>query len=206
LGNDLKLYKYYQIADRIKSGSNVLDIGCGGGGLGEALTGKGCNLIGWDLSPDRTQERGKFYDSLVKKDIEKEEFGQEKYDVIVLADVLEHLTYPEKVLKKSRESLNSGGIVLVSLPNVAYLDNRIGLLKGNWNYTDHGILDQTHLKFFTLFTAEQLLLSAGYRIQEIDPETPSINSVWKSNIFSILSEAWPGLFAIGWVFQVEPVK
>ena len=110
------------------------------------------------------------------------------------------------MLKKSRESLNSGGIVLVSLPNVAYLDNRIGLLKGNWNYTDHGILDQTHLKFFTLFTAEQLLLSAGYRIQEIDPETPSINSVWKSNIFSILSEAWPGLFAIGWVFQVEPVK
>ena len=71
MGNDLKLYKYYQIADRIKSGSNVLDIGCGGGGLGEALTGKGCNLIGWDLSPDRTQERGKFYDSLVKRILRK---------------------------------------------------------------------------------------------------------------------------------------
>jgi len=52
---------------------------------------------------------------------------------------------------------------LVSLPNVAYLDNRLGLLNGKWNYTDEGILDRTHLKFFTLSTAEKLLSAAGFR-------------------------------------------
>lgn len=193
--------KYQQIAERIPSRVSVLDVGCGGGDLGYALKGKGCVVKGLDLKLDRINMNRAFYQSLEEHDIEKLGFGNEQYDVIVFSDVLEHLNDPEKVLTKSRESLKSGGMVLVSLPNVAYLDNRVGLLKGNWNYTDEGILDRTHLKFFTLVTAEQLLLSAGFRVQEIDSEIPVIRSAWKSGIFSMLSEAWPGLFAIGWVFQ-----
>jgi 2-polyprenyl-3-methyl-5-hydroxy-6-metoxy-1,4-benzoquinol methylase len=203
LGNVLKLYKYYQIADRIKPGSAVLDIGCGGGGLGEALSGKDCNLVGWDLSPDRTQERGKFYDSLVKKDIEKEKFGQGKYDVIVLADVLEHLNTPETVLQKIKHLVNPGGSILVSLLNVAYIENRLGLLKGNWDLTDEGILDRTHIRFFTLTSAKMFLLEAGFEVNEIDSEVPTITSAWKSGIFSMLSKAWPGMFAIGGLFQCD---
>ncbi len=179
----------------------MLDIGCGGGGLGEALSGKGCDLVGWDLSPDRTQQRGEFYNSLVKKDVENEEFGQGKYDVIVLADVLEHLNTPETVLQKIRPLLNPGGLILVSLPNVAYIENRLGLLGGNWDYTDEGILDRTHIRFFTLSAAKIFLLEAGFEISEIDSEVPTITSAWKSGVFSMLSKAWPGLFAIGWLFQ-----
>ena len=206
MGNVLRMNKYQQIAKRIVTASRVLDVGCGAGELGRSLNGKQCNLTGYDLKLDRVNANREAYQLLEEHDIEKHGFGSEKYDVIVFSDVLEHLNDPEKVLEKSRESLSSEGMLLVSLPNVAYLDNRIGLLKGNWNYTDEGVLDRTHLKFFTLFTAEQLLVSAGYRIQEIDPEIPVINSAWKSSIFSMLSVAWPGLFAIGWVFYVEPVK
>ena len=195
--------KYQQIAKRITSSSRVLDVGCGTGELGRSLNGNQCNVTGWDLKLDRAHANREAYQLLEEHDIEKQGFGSEKYDVIVFSDVLEHLNDPEKVLEKSRESLNAGGMILVSLPNVAYMDNRVGLLKGNWNYTDAGILDRTHLKFFTLLTAEQLLVSAGFRIQEIEPEIPVIRSAWKSNIFSILSQAWPGLFAIGWVFQVH---
>jgi len=206
LGNVLRMNKYQQIAKRIVTASRVLDVGCGAGDLGRSLNGKQCNVTGWDLKLDRINANCEAYQLLEEHDIETQGFGSEKYDVIVFSDVLEHLSDPEKVLKKSRESLSSGGMLLVSLPNVAYLDNRIGLLQGNWNYIDKGILDRTHLKFFTLFAAEQFLVSAGYRIQEIDPEIPVINSAWKSSIFSMLSKAWPELFAIGWVFHVEPVK
>jgi O-antigen biosynthesis protein len=199
----LKLNKYQQIAKRISSGARVLDVGCGGGDLGFALQGKQCALTGLDLKLDRINANRELYQSLEERNIEKQGLSDEKYDVIVFSDVLEHLNDPEKVLERSRESLQPGGMILVSLPNVAYLDNRLGLLKGNWNYTDDGILDRTHLKFFTLSTAEKLLVSAGFRIQEIDSEIPVIQSVWQSSLFSILSEAWPGLFAIGWVFQAD---
>ena len=126
----------------------------------------------------------------------------EKFDVIVFSDVLEHLIYPEKVLTKSSESLRPGGRVLISLPNVAFLNIRIGLLKGNWNYTNEGILARSHLNFYTLSTAGQLLMSSGFKVQDMEAENPIIHSAWKSVVYSILSKAWPSLFAIGWIFQV----
>ena len=195
--------KYQQIARRVPPKTRVLDVGCGGGDLGSALKEKQCELKGLDLKLDRVDANRDCYQSLEERDIEEQGLGEEKYDVIIFSDVLEHLNNPEIVLEKSRGSLRPGGTVLVSLPNVAYLDNRLGLLNGKWNYTDEGILDRTCLKFFTLLTAEKLLSAAGFRLQEIDPEIPVIKSAWVSRIFMILSEAWPGLFAIGWVFKAD---
>jgi 2-polyprenyl-3-methyl-5-hydroxy-6-metoxy-1,4-benzoquinol methylase len=197
----LKLNKYQQIANRISSGASVLDVGCGSGALGYALKEKGCVLTGIDLKLDRLNGNRDHYQLLEERDIEAQGFKNEKYDVIVFSDVLEHLNDPTNVLKISRDRLSFEGTVLVSLPNVAYLDNRFGLMKGNWNYTDEGILDRTHLKFFTLSTADQLLISAGFKIQGIEPEIPIIRSAWKSGAFALLSKIWPGLFACGWVFQ-----
>ena len=101
--------------------------------------------------------------------------------------------------------MNAGGKVLVSLPNVAYFENRLGLFKGNWNYTDEGILDRTHIRFYTLATARKFLTDAGFNIREMEPEIPIIHSAWKRNLFSFLSKTFPSLFAIGWVFEVEPI-
>lgn len=198
------LDKYQQIANRVPSGVHVLDVGCGGGDLGAALKGKGCALVGLDLKLDRIDANRECYQSVSEHNIETQGFGDEKFDAIVFSDVLEHLNDPERILKQCYESLKPGGKVLVSLPNVAYLDNRIGLLRGNWDYTDEGILDRTHLKFFTLTTAEQLLVNAGFRVHQTEPEVPVIRSVWKSILFSALSKIWPGLFAVGWVFETEP--
>lgn len=198
--------KYQQIAGRIPSACRVLDVGCGGGDLGYILKEKNCEITGWDLKLDRINANRDFYKTLEERNIEVQGFGNEKYEVIIFSDVLEHLNDPETVLKKSRESLMPKGTILVSLPNVAYLDNRLGLLKGNWNYTDDGILDRTHLKFFTLSTAKQLLVSAGFKINDWEPEIPVIRSSWKSGLFSTLSKSFPGLFAIGWVFQCHDLQ
>ena len=195
------MIKHQQIARKVPPASRVLDVGCGLGDLGRSLNGKQCNVTGWDLKLDRINANREFYQSLEELDIEKQGFGNEKYDVVVFSDVLEHLIDPEKVLTKSRESLRPGGMVLISLPNVAYLGIRLGLLKGNWNYTDEGILARSHLRFFTLSTTEQLLMSSGFRVQDMEPEIPIIHSAWKPVVYSILSKAWPSLFAIGWIFQ-----
>ena len=198
--------KHQQIARKVPPGSRVLDVGCGPGDLGCSLAGKQCHVTGWDLELDRINANRKFYHSLEELDIEKQGFGNEKFDVMVFSDVLEHLIYPEKVLTKSSESLRPGGRVLISLPNVAFLDIRIGLLKGNWNYTNEGILARSHLKFYTLSTAGQLLMSSGFKVQDMEAEIPIIHSAWKSVVYSILSKAWPSLFATGWIFQGNNLK
>jgi len=125
---------------------------------------------------------------------------------VVFSDVLEHLHEAGEMLRQSRENLNAGGRVLISLPNVAYIENRLRLFKGDWNYTDDGILDRTHIRFYTLATARKFITDAGFMIQEMGPEIPIISSSWKRNLFLFLSKNIPSLFAIGWVFEVEPAS
>ena len=94
----------------------------------------------------------------------------------------------------------------MSIPKVAYLENRFGLFKGYWNYTDEGILDRTHIQFCKLETARKFLTDAGgFAIREMEPEIPIIHSARKRNSFSFLSRNFTSLFAIGWVFEVEPI-
>jgi 2-polyprenyl-3-methyl-5-hydroxy-6-metoxy-1,4-benzoquinol methylase len=197
--------KYQQIARRVIPSSRVFDVGCGGGDLGCFLKEKSCIVTGWDQKLDRIHKNAEFYKLLEERDVEKEGLGNEKYDAVVFSDVLEHLYDAGKVLQQSRDLLNVGGKVLVSLPNVAYFENRLGLFKGDWNYTDEGILDRTHIRFYTLASARNFLTDAGFTIREMEPEIPIIHSAWKRNLFSFLSKNFPSLFAIGWIFEMEPI-
>jgi hypothetical protein len=95
--------------------------------------------------------------------------------------------------------------VLVSLPNVASFEKPLGFFKGNWNYTNEGILDRTHIRFYTLAMAIKFLTDAGFAIRKMEPEIPIIHSASKRNLFSLLSRNFPSSFAIGWVFEAEPI-
>jgi 2-polyprenyl-3-methyl-5-hydroxy-6-metoxy-1,4-benzoquinol methylase len=88
-----------------------------------------------------------------------------KFDIIVFGDILEHLIYPEKILSYFVNThLNDDGIVIISLPNIAHISVRLSLLLGNFNYTEAGILDRTHLHFYTSKTAQQFIASCNLAI------------------------------------------
>lgn len=195
--------KFQQIANRVPNSIRVLDVGCGSGVLGRYLDGKQCDLTGWDLKLKNSMDYEKFYTSMSERNVEKEGLGNEKYDAVIFSDVLEHLYEGGKVLRQSRDILNASGKVLVSLPNVVYFENRLKVLGGNWDYTQTGILDHTHIRFYTLDTARKFLTDAGFTIREMEPEIPIIDSPWKRNLFSFLSKTFPSLFAIGWLFELE---
>ena len=125
------------------------------------------------------------------------------YDVVVFSDVLEHLASAESVLRKTNAILAYGGRVIISLPNVAFFLNRWNLLRGRWDYADEGILDRTHLKFFNLLTSKRLIENTGYQIHKIIPQIPVIHSPVKHAIFNLFMARWPGIFAIGWVFEAS---
>lgn len=183
------------VAKVIPSGSLCLDIGCWNGNLGKYLVQKKrCVVDGVDAIPSILEEaRSNGYEDTYLMNLNTELFQTrtitKKYDVIIFADVLEHLVQPEKVLQFFLQFLKSDGCVVVSLPNVAFIVNRLRLLFGNWEYRDFGTLDKTHLRFYTLQSSRNLLESTGLKVVKFRPY----------NQFGILRyfdpPLLPGLFA-----------
>ena len=149
-------------------GHDVLDVGCGEGFLAERIQQMGNHVTGIDVLPQAKQQDS--FDQYVSADLEHgidpdtPELRGREFDKVLLLDVLEHLRRPEKLLEDCRCFLKQNGHLIVSLPNVANITVRLMLLFGRFNYTERGILDKTHLRFFTRRTARQLLESNGYRV------------------------------------------
>lgn len=149
--------------------SSVLDVGCGTGALGEKLKQKGCKIDGVEYSKESADIAKTKIDEVFICNIETDiPQTKKKYDVLIFADVLEHLRNPEKVLKNFLSLLKKEGSVIISLPNIANWSIRIKLLFGRFNYTKTGILDETHLHFYTIKSAKKMISHAELRVEKID--------------------------------------
>lgn len=164
--NTARFGTHYLIAQELGSGNNILDVGCNKGYL--KLLARDNDFYGIDLSSDDlSQAQRQGYKKVFKLDLNnyKSFKSKEKYEVIVFADILEHLLFPEKVLRFFVEHfLKKGGKIIISVPNIAHITVRLNLLKGSFVYTKSGILDRTHLHLYTLQTAGELISSSGLEI------------------------------------------
>lgn len=148
----------------------VLDVGCASGFLRNFLPGSEFQFIGIERDPDLVQQARQTYDEVYQADLTSslDLPLPEDLDAIVFADVLEHLPYPEVVLATLlKRYVKPGTPVIISLPNVAHLYMRLSLLLGRFEYADRGILDRTHLRFYTLRSAQQLCSECDIHIQSI---------------------------------------
>ncbi|MBJ6801184.1 glycosyltransferase [Geomonas propionica] len=150
----------------------VLDVGCAAGRLGLALKKRqGAEVWGIEPAPEAARAAQAVLDRVLAGSVEEALPGlpQDYFDSIVAADVLEHLVDPERVLRELAAKLSPGGEVIVSLPNVRHWSVLKELLEGNWEYRDAGILDRTHLRFFTRNSALALFDRAGYAVTSVAP-------------------------------------
>jgi len=156
----------------ISPGSKVLDLGCWAGRLGEKLIKeKNCEVYGVDINKKAIELAKKRLSKAFLIDLNKEKelpklFNNEKFDYIVLVEVLEHLINPEKLLIKVKKLLKNDGKILISVPNIANWEIRLKLLFGSFDYEEQGILDETHLRFFTRKSIQHLLISLGFNIEQ----------------------------------------
>jgi 2-polyprenyl-3-methyl-5-hydroxy-6-metoxy-1,4-benzoquinol methylase len=154
-----------------KNAPTVLDIGCNAGFFGEQLMEKkNAQVDGIDINEEALEKAKIVYRKIFKRDLydSKLDIGEEQYDYIIFSDILEHLPRPDLILKDAKKYLKNGGRVIITLPNVARLEIRIGLLLGKFDYAP-GILSHDHLRFFTKKSARRMIEECGYEIKKIIP-------------------------------------
>ncbi|HEY4908023.1 MAG TPA: class I SAM-dependent methyltransferase [Methylomirabilota bacterium] len=149
-------------------GRRALDVGAADGFLAELLTRQGWQVTALERDPAQAAKaRGRCHDVIIADLDEAAPRLEGVFDAIVYGDVLEHLADPLPVLVALNRSLAPGGRVIVSVPNVAHLWVRLSLLLGRWEYADRGILDRTHVRFFTRRSFARLLGDAGLDLEEL---------------------------------------
>jgi len=203
---------------------SALDVGCGRGHLLRELELHGWKSIGIDSNESDIATCIAHGYEAVRLDVTTGNLTcLGKFDLIVLGDVLEHLPDPSSVIRGLHSLLNPGAKILVSVPNVAHISVRLQLLFGRFSYQHRGILDHTHLRFFTRRTLTELLLNSGYIVREVAKSAVPLELVWPDLVkFRVgrvilrlndrLPSLWSGGFAYQYIvvasskFQVDPAK
>ncbi|MFT3817633.1 MAG: methyltransferase domain-containing protein [Rubrivivax sp.] len=161
------------LAGLVAPGSRVLDLGTGSGSLGRLLRQRGCRVDGVTLNAAEREAAQDGYERLELLDLEQpgwaQRFAAGAYDYVVCADVLEHLREPERVLQACRGLLRADGWLLASVPNVAYAGMVLELMHGDWKYGPEGLLDRTHLRFYTRRSFTRVLQSEGWQVERVEP-------------------------------------
>ena len=218
---EFKPFKYsshYWILNALceeKEHVKILDVGTASGYLGKIWRRSGHYVAGIEYDAAMAEKAREHYDAFQVADIESFIFPYwHEFDYIVFADVLEHLRDPAAVLRRCIPGLKESGKIIISVPNIANWIIRLGLLFGKFDYMDRGILDRTHLRFFTLRSLKQLMNEVSCEILEAIPTPLPVQLVFpftESKVFTPLHEAhyvltrcWKTFFAYQFVIIAAP--
>lgn len=214
---DSKYSSHYYFQLFAGNNNDILDIGCGEGFFAERLAQTENRVVGVDILPEIKQRNSllQYFQADLDQGLDSviEQIDNRKFDKVLLQDVLEHLRYPEVILRDCAKALKPNGQVVVSVPNIANITVRLSLLFGKFEYTDRGILDKTHLRFFTQKTAGRMLEECGYEIQhslmsivpiELLVGISAHNFLMRaiSNILNVLTRLFPTLLGYQCIFVV----
>jgi 2-polyprenyl-3-methyl-5-hydroxy-6-metoxy-1,4-benzoquinol methylase len=162
---------FVELLKMVGTGKRVLEVGPGSGHVTHQLTQQGCRVTCVEKDKTMAEMAQSFCDHMIVGDIESDtierQFSTEQFDVVTFGDVLEHLRDPSEVLIKVKPLIGRTGYVVASIPNVAHRSLRLSLLFGEFDYGDIGLLDRTHLRFFTIRTIEKLMNESGYKIVDM---------------------------------------
>lgn len=147
-----------------RRGQRVLDVGCGFATTSAHLQKLGNEVTGIESSEVACEVAATRLGRVVRADLQDAELGNERYEVIIFADVFEHLPWPVGVLRRYLQWLAPGGSVIISLPNVGLWSVRLSHLLGRWEYEETGVLDRTHLRFFTRKSARWMIGEAQLHV------------------------------------------
>jgi 2-polyprenyl-3-methyl-5-hydroxy-6-metoxy-1,4-benzoquinol methylase len=157
-------------------GSAVLELGCGAGGTGCAVlaAGKAGRYVGIELNSSAAAVAAQALSEVLMDNVETLDLGRfaGKFDALIISEVLEHLTNPWTTLEKLVRCVKAGGEVYASSPNIGHWHVIRNLLLGRFDYAESGVMDRTHLRWFTPATYREMFEAAGIRVTSLGPVTP----------------------------------
>jgi len=218
---EFKPFKYsshYWILNALRGETGnvkILDVGTASGYLGKVWRKKGHYVAGIEFDAATAEKAREYYDVFEVADIESYPFSERReFDYIVFADVLEHLRDPAAVLRRCIPALKESGKIIISVPNIANWIIRLSLLFGRFDYIDRGILDRTHLRFFTLRSLKRLMSEVSCKVLIAIPTPLPVQLVLpftRGKLFAPLHEAhyaltrcWKTFFAYQFVIVAAP--
>ena len=198
---------------------DILEIGCGEGFLSAKIAEQDNRVVGIDLlaQPQRRDRMQDYHQADLDAGLGAtlDALEDRRFDRILFADVLEHLRYPEQMLRDCRGLLKSNGCIVVSVPNVANITVRLALLFGRFEYADRGILDRTHVRFFTRGSARRWLQANGFEVVQtkmtvmplelafgLSPKNPLM--VVLNRTLRLATICLPGLFGYQTILVARP--
>lgn len=170
------------------AGSAVLELGCGAGGTGRAVlaAGKAGRYVGIELDPSAARVAAEALTEVLVGDVQEVNLdplaGQ--FDALIISEVMEHLADPWTTLARLSACVKPGGQVMASSPNIAHWNIILNLLRGRFEYREAGIMDQTHLRWFTPDSYVALFEGAGF---QIDTVKSMRENGWKAKIFDAVT-------------------
>jgi 2-polyprenyl-3-methyl-5-hydroxy-6-metoxy-1,4-benzoquinol methylase len=196
------------LLDWVGTGKRVLELGCATGYMSQYMTEKrNCSVTGVEIDKAAGGRAAKFCREVFVRDLNLQNWAtglpKAGFDVVLMGDVLEHLVDSRELLVQVRELLDPDGTVVICVPNVVHWITRLKVLFGRFDYEPAGTLDHTHLRFYTVRTARQLIESAGYRITRFHPAFGGrlgghVRPVWR-----LLAHWFPGLFAFQLLYEAR---
>jgi methionine biosynthesis protein MetW len=206
IGDNFDQVRLRLISERIGPGEDVLEVDCGPGVMAEMMRARGATVTGTDLSGVAVQRaRAKGFEvTQVDLDTETLPFADASFGTVVSNSAIEHRFFFDRSLDECVRVLRPGGKLLVCLPNIAHWRCRLWLLLGRFPYLRNSPTDLTHLRFFTIHEAEELLRQRGIKVLERDGSA----SLWVKefypswlrlpvirDIYTFLARKWPSMFA-----------
>lgn len=193
------------ILSSVPDGSRVLELGPSSGYMTRELASRGCKVDAIEFNSADAAVAAQWCVTMVVGSLDDETSWKGitgPYDVVIMADVLEHLRSPEAVLARVRKIIAENGRGIISLPNIAHWRPRLAHLFGRFEYTEMGIMDRTHLRFFTRKTALDLIIRSGFTVEQIVvPPTPGS---WLRRSYEWLRQSWPTLFSMHFTYHIRP--
>lgn len=194
---------------------SVLDVGCGSGGLAAGLKRElGVEAVGIELFPDAAAVAAERLDKVIVADLERITelpFGDAHFDAMLFGDILEHVHDPHRLLRVLRRYLSPDGRIICSIPNVKHWSVLLPLLvHDRWEYTDQGLLDRTHVHFFTLEEIGRMLDDTGFEAVSVNalevppPEAVSVLAELAGSFGADRDETLARLGAYQYIIAARP--